>query len=76
MGVSRDARPTVDAAGGAPRPEDYVNRIEERLAAGRTDDAARELNAFRAAYANADERLPERLRAWAATVPRVPPAAR
>ncbi len=34
------------------------------------DEARRELAAFRAAYADADARLPAELRAWAAQVPR------
>lgn len=52
--------------------EDYVARIEAHLGAGRGDDAVRELRAFRAAYPDADERLPPALRPWAAGVPRVP----
>ncbi len=54
----------------------YVARIEAHLAAGRGDDAVRELRAFRAAYPDADERLPPALRPWAAGVPRVPAPAR
>jgi hypothetical protein len=33
-------------------------------------EAARELNAFRAAHADADAQLPAALRGWAQTVPR------
>lgn len=49
---------------------DYVRRIEALLAAGRTDEATQELQRFRAAYPDADERLPDGLREFAAKVPR------
>jgi len=53
----------------APRPaEDFVLRIRELHEAGRLDEAARELVAFRNAYPDADAKLPPALRAWAATV--------
>ena len=48
--------------------EDFVLRIRELHEAGRLDDAARELVAFRSAYPDADAKLPPELRAWAATV--------
>jgi hypothetical protein len=48
----------------------FIARIESLVADGKLDEAARELNAFRTAYPDADWLLPERLRAWAATVPR------
>jgi hypothetical protein len=48
----------------------FVTRIRELVDAGRLDEAVRELQAFRAAYADADARLPEPLKAWAASVPR------
>lgn len=51
----------------------WVSRIVERHAAGDIDAAAANLRAFRAAYPDADSRLPEPLRAWAATV--TPPGA-
>lgn len=51
-------------------PEAWIEAIRELYAAQRFTDAARELNAFRAAYGDADARLPESLRAWAATVKR------
>ena len=49
-------------------PEEFVRRIREHYDAGRLDQAARELRAFRDAYADADVRLPPELRAWAATL--------
>ena len=53
----------------APRPaEDFVLRIRELHEAGRLDEAARELVAFRNAYPDADAKLPPALRAWAATI--------
>ncbi len=51
----------------------WVSRIVDRHAAGDVDAAAAELQAFRAAYPDADSRLPESLREWAASV--TPPAA-
>jgi hypothetical protein len=51
-------------------PDAWIARIDELLRAGRRDEAARELRAFRGAHADADARLPESLRAWAASVPR------
>jgi len=53
-------------------PAEFVARIEALLAAGKVDEAARELNRFRAAYPDADQRLPQALRAWAASVDRRP----
>jgi hypothetical protein len=49
-------------------PESYVLRIRELHEAGRLDEAARELVAFRNAYPDADAKLPSALRAWAATI--------
>jgi hypothetical protein len=49
-------------------PESFVLRIRELHEAGRLDDAARELVAFRNAYPDADAKLPPALRAWAATI--------
>ncbi len=66
--------PALGAAAPAaiPPPAEFVARIEALLAAGRTDEAARELNRFRTAFPDADTRLPQALRAWAATVERKP----
>jgi len=55
-----------------PSPEAWVAKIVALIDAGRRDDAARELNAFRNAYPDADSRLPPSLRDWAATVRREP----
>jgi hypothetical protein len=49
-------------------PESFVLRIRELHEAGRLDEAARELVAFRKAYPDADAQLPPALRAWAATI--------
>ena len=55
----------------APRsPAEWIDEIRKLYETQRFTDAARELNAFRAAYVDADARLPESLRAWAATVAR------
>ena len=51
-------------------PAAWIERIRMLHAEQRFDEAARELNAFRDAYPDADARLPESLRAWAASVPR------
>ena len=48
--------------------ESFVLRIRELHEAGRLDEAARELVAFRKAYPDADAQLPPALRAWAATI--------
>ena len=53
----------------APRdPAAWIARIRAQLAEGNKDEAARELAAFRAAYRDADARLPADLRAWALTI--------
>lgn len=63
------ASASVESFGAAQRtPESFVLRIRELHEAGRLDEAARELVAFRNAYPDADERLPPTLRAWAATI--------
>jgi hypothetical protein len=49
-------------------PESFALRIRELHEAGRLDEAARELVAFRKAYPDADAQLPPALRAWAATI--------
>ena len=51
-------------------PEQWIARIRALLGDGKSEDAARELIAFRAAYPDADARLPAELHAWAATVKR------
>ena len=51
-------------------PEQWIARIRALLADGKSEDAARELIAFRAAYPDADARLPAELHVWAATVKR------
>jgi hypothetical protein len=48
--------------------EESVRRITDLYDAGRFDDAAAALRKFRKADPHADQRLPESLRAWAATV--------
>jgi len=70
-----DAAPVAAAGASAERrgaalrsPESYVLRIRELHEAGRLDEAARELVAFRNAYPDADAKLPPALRAWAATI--------
>ena len=51
-------------------PEQRITRIRALLSEGRKEDAARELIALRAAYPDADARLPADLQAWAATIKR------
>jgi hypothetical protein len=59
-----------DALRSTLAPDQWVARIVALYDAGKRDDAARELRAFRDAHADADERLPASLRAWAAGVRR------
>jgi len=78
--MAKRAPPAADAATAAAgasaegrvaalrSPESYVLRIRELHEAGRLDEAARELVAFRSAYPDADAKLPPALRAWAATI--------
>ncbi len=78
--LAKRASPAADAAPAAAgasaegrvaalrTPESYVVRIRELHEAGRLDEAARELVAFRNAYPDADAKLPPSLRAWAATI--------
>lgn len=79
-GASRSERIAPSRSATAPlalrTPADYIARIEALLAESRTGEAARELNAFRAAYPDADERLPEKLKPFAASVQRAAPVAR
>jgi len=51
-------------------PVEWIARLRALRAAGDNDTAARELKAFRATYDDADTRLPEDLRSWAASIPR------
>lgn len=71
---ARNASGAVAALGSverAPRtPDAWIEAIREFYTAQRLADAARELNAFRAAYADADSRLPPELAAWARSIPR------
>jgi len=65
------AKQSVAAADAqATSPEQWIARIRALLADGKTQYADQELIAFRAAYPDADARLPAELRAWAATVKR------
>jgi hypothetical protein len=66
----RDADSQSLAKMRALTPEAWVERIRMLHAQQRLDEAARELNAFRDAYPDADGRLPEPLRQWAASVAR------
>ena len=66
-GAAADARAKVATT----RPaDDFIREIERLRSEGRDADAALALAAFRAAYADADERLPNDLRGWARGVPR------
>jgi hypothetical protein len=51
-------------------PDAFVAEIRRRLAAGDRDGAVRELQRFRRTHADADARLPDDLKAFAASVPR------
>jgi hypothetical protein len=79
-GVSRSERVAPARSAAAPlalrTAADYIARIEALLADSRTAEAAHELNAFRAAYPDADERLPEKLKPFAASVQRAAPVSR
>jgi hypothetical protein len=59
-----------DADRATPTPAAWIERIRKLYDEQRLVEAARELNAFRAAHVDADARLPESLRLWAATVTR------
>ena len=63
-------RATRDEAQRQRSPDDFVARIRKLFAEANMAEAQRELVAFRAAYADADTRLPADLRPWAASVPR------
>ena len=49
---------------------EWVERIRALVTESKLTEAAQELTAFRAAYVDADARLPTELQAWAATVKR------
>jgi hypothetical protein len=49
---------------------EWIERIRVLVTEGKLAEAAQELTAFRAAYGDADARLPAELQAWAATVKR------
>ena len=66
-GTGKEPRETERAA---RTPAAWIEEIRKLYETQRFTDAARELNAFRTAYVDADARLPESLRAWAATVAR------
>ena len=57
-------------AAGDRTPAAWIERIRALHAEQRFDEAARELNAFRDAYPDADKRLPPELSAWAASIKR------
>lgn len=65
-----DKRAVLDEMQRQRSPDDFVARIRSLFAEANMAEAQRELLAFRAAYADADARLPADLRPWAATVPR------
>ncbi len=52
------------------RADEFVARIRRLRSEGKMEEAAQELAAFRAAFADADARLPSDLREWAASVKR------
>jgi hypothetical protein len=54
----------------ARSPDDYIATIRRLRGEGKFDKAERELKAFRAAYPDADARLPTELRGWAIGVAR------
>jgi hypothetical protein len=54
----------------AARAAESIARMRELRSEGRLAEAAQELARFRAAFADADARLPDDLRAWARALPR------
>lgn len=74
---SSAASPTAAVRGGnepqamaVTPPDAFVAEIRRLLAAGDREGAVRELKRFRRTHADADARLPDDLRAFAASVPR------
>lgn len=63
---ARTSAPARQAMALPATPADWIARIRALRSAGNDAEAARELARFREAYADADTRLPEDLRAWAA----------
>ena len=64
---------SASSAASAPaqrEPAAFVHEIEALHAAGVDDRAAEQLRQFRAAYPNADDYLPQDLKAWAASIKR------
>ena len=53
-----------------PSPQVFIDRIRRLYDDSRLDEAAAELRAFRAAYVDADARLPVEMRDWARSVAR------
>ena len=68
----RDVDPQAQGTVRGLAPQAWVERIRGLHAQQRLDEAARELNAFRDAYPDADRQLPPSLAAWAAGVKRSP----
>lgn len=69
--AKRAPRDDVPASASAPRtPDEWIARIRKWMVDGDMAEANRTLTGFRAAYRDADARLPADLRPWAATVPR------
>lgn len=63
------APPAPAEAAAQQSPDAWARRIAELHDAGDVAAAAAELRAFREAYSDADDRLPESLRGWAASLP-------
>lgn len=70
MSQAAGASAPAPSARAAQPPDAWISRIVALYNAGQRDDAERELRAFREAYVDADQRLPESLRAWATSVKR------
>lgn len=68
-GPAASASAEVQAMAVTP-PDTFIAEIRRRLAAGDRDGAIRELQRFRRTHVDADRRLPDDLRAFAADVPR------
>jgi hypothetical protein len=82
MSAENVARPSAMAGAAPPAPAEaaaqespdaWARRIAELHDAGDVAAAATELRAFREAYPDADGRLPESLRGWAASLPAADP---
>jgi hypothetical protein len=67
VAASAGALPARESA--LPTAEAWARRVADLYAAGDADAASAALEAFRAAYPDADEFLPAELRPWASTVP-------